>query len=70
MPIYEYDCDDCQEPFELFIRSMSAKVNPVCPKCGGDAARAEKKVTAASALGIGGDGLARGSSSAACAPSG
>lgn len=68
MPIYEYYCEDCKEPFELFIRSMNAKVNAICPTCGGE--HVEKEVTAAAALGVGGDGLSLGSSASACAPSG
>lgn len=69
MPIYEYYCDDCKEPFEVFVRSMTAKVEPVCPTCGG--VHVEKEVTAPSALGMGGDGVSLGASSASsCAPSG
>jgi putative FmdB family regulatory protein len=68
MPIYEYHCDDCKESFEVFVRSMNAKVNAVCPKCGSE--HVEKEVSAASALGLGGDGLSLGSSASACAPSG
>ncbi len=67
MPIYAYYCEDCKEPFELFVRSMSAKIEAVCPKCG--TARVEKEVTAASALGMGGESSFA-SSSASCAPSG
>ncbi len=67
MPIYEYYCDDCKEPFEVFVRSMNARVDAVCPTCGGD--HVAKEVTAASALGLGGDGFSFGSASA-CAPSG
>ncbi|MDE3090622.1 MAG: zinc ribbon domain-containing protein, partial [Chloroflexota bacterium] len=44
MPIYAYHCDDCKEPFELFVRSVSAPVQAVCPKCG--SAHTEKEVTA------------------------
>ena len=67
MPIYAYYCEDCQEPFELFVRSITAKVEAVCPTCGGK--HVEKEVTAASALG-GSDGFSLGSSSSSCAPSG
>ncbi|MBM3128418.1 MAG: zinc ribbon domain-containing protein [Chloroflexi bacterium] len=63
MPIYEYYCDDCKKPFEVFVRSISAPVTPVCPACGGR--HVEKEATAASAI-----GLSNAASSASCAPSG
>lgn len=68
MPIYEYYCDDCQEPFEVFVRSISTRVEPVCPKCG--SVHVEKEVSAAAALGMGGDGFSLGASASSCAPSG
>ncbi len=66
MPIYEYHCDDCKEPFELFVRSVSAPVQAVCPKCGSE--HAEKEVTAFATVGASAAGMAL--SSASCAPSG
>ena len=35
MPIYEYTCQDCGSQFEKFVRSITAKVEPQCPQCGG-----------------------------------
>ncbi len=32
MPIYEFNCNDCEHPFEELVFSRSEKV--VCPKCG------------------------------------
>ena len=66
MPIYEYRCDDCQEPFELFVRSVSHPPKAVCPQCGSE--HVEKAVSAVSTLG----GITNSFSSAAsgCAPSG
>ncbi|MCL4395346.1 MAG: zinc ribbon domain-containing protein [Chloroflexi bacterium] len=66
MPIYAYHCKDCEEPFELFVRSVSATVQPVCPKCGSE--HVAKEVSAVSTVGAGGGGGAP--SAAACAPSG
>ena len=34
MPIYEYRCQDCRKRVSVFVRSMSATVNPVCEHCG------------------------------------
>ncbi len=66
MPIYEYHCDGCKEPFELFVRSVSAPAQVVCPKCG--SALTEKKVMAFATVGASVSNFA--SSSASCAPSG
>lgn len=33
MPIYEYLCEDCNEKFEVLVRS-STKPDLVCPVCG------------------------------------
>ena len=68
MPIYEYYCGDCKEPFEIFVRSMSAKIEAACPKCGGQ--HVQKEVSAAAALGIGGEGAMLGAAASSCAPSG
>jgi putative FmdB family regulatory protein len=49
MPVYEYRCEDCNERFELFVRSSSQKMNPSCPKCGSHRVR-----KAISLFGVGG----------------
>jgi putative FmdB family regulatory protein len=64
MPIYEYRCEECDEDFELFVRSASQKANPVCPKCGSK--RVKKAV---SLFGVGGTGKSQ-PSTASCGPSG
>ena len=33
MPIYEYVCEQCNEPFEKLV--MKSRETVVCPKCGG-----------------------------------
>ena len=63
MPIYEYYCDDCEKPFDVFVRSVNPSVKLVCPDCGGE--HVEKQATAARAVGLGTT-----STAAACAPSG
>ena len=35
MPIYEYTCRDCSAQFEMWVRSMTAANEVVCPECGG-----------------------------------
>ena len=49
MPIYEYRCEECDEPFEVFVRSSSQQTQLTCPKCGG-----QKVKKAVSLFGIGG----------------
>ncbi|MFC2072725.1 zinc ribbon domain-containing protein [Chloroflexota bacterium] len=57
MPIYEYECENCGERFEL-RRSISDNDNEIrCPKCG---AKKPRRVFSM---------FATGSSSVACAPS-
>jgi putative FmdB family regulatory protein len=34
MPIYEYRCSDCRRRSSVFVRSMSATVEPACEHCG------------------------------------
>lgn len=67
MPIYEYQCDDCKEPFEVFVRSSSAKVQAVCPKCGSE--HTEKQVAAFATVGATAGGFTS-SAASSCAPSG
>ena len=33
MPIYEYECVECGQHFDKFVRSISAAVNVECPEC-------------------------------------
>jgi putative FmdB family regulatory protein len=35
MPIYEYQCADCNRRVSIFFRSMSTTVDPRCPHCDG-----------------------------------
>ena len=40
MPIYEYRCQACDHKASFFVRSVSKKVDAVCPQCGsGDMSR-------------------------------
>ena len=64
MPIYEYRCDECDEKFELFVRSATQKAVPTCPKCGSNKAR--KNI---SLFGVGGTSANTQVSAASCAPS-
>ena len=64
MPIYEYTCETCGAPFEVFVRSISKAVEPKCPVCGSTNAR--KGVSAAA---VAGAPAGSGGSSVDCGPS-
>ena len=34
MPIYQYDCDGCDQRVEVLHRSASSAGDPACPECG------------------------------------
>jgi putative FmdB family regulatory protein len=34
MPVYEFECKTCGEPFDLFVRSMKDMEDLKCPECG------------------------------------
>jgi putative FmdB family regulatory protein len=36
MPIYEYQCRDCQKTFSLLVMNPSSYGQPKCPKCGSE----------------------------------
>ena len=39
MPIYEYECGDCQRRVSLLIRTAADAAAPTCPRCGSTALR-------------------------------
>ena len=43
MPIYEYECTDCGEPFEELVLSISKEVEVNCPTCESDSVK--KKIS-------------------------
>lgn len=43
MPLYEYICNDCGQPFEKMMRFSEANQIPVCPTCSGSDTR--KKIS-------------------------
>jgi putative FmdB family regulatory protein len=64
MPIYEYQCKDCGEEFEKFVRSMNSQEEIICPKCGSSETKKAFSVFGVSS------GQARSSASSSCAPTG
>gem|GEM_PF-217663 len=47
MPIYEYHCRSCHQEFEQLVRTMCAKVDMICPQCGGKEVERKLSVFAA-----------------------
>jgi putative FmdB family regulatory protein len=67
MPLYEYECPDCDTRFDA-LRAMSKADAPItCPKC--DGKHAHRAISLFSA--IGGDGViaGEGASCDSCSPS-
>jgi putative FmdB family regulatory protein len=63
MPIYEFACQSCGEPFEELVWSASEVDEVVCPHCGSQHVR--RKMSAFAAIGGG-----RSSSGGACSTGG
>lgn len=66
MPIYEYQCEQCDEHFEKLVRSSTKTDEITCPKCGSGLVR-----KALSLFGFAGGNKTSGSSSSAgssCGP--
>jgi putative FmdB family regulatory protein len=68
MPIFEFVCKDCEQPFEELIFGFSTD-GVVCPACGSEQVR-KKMSTFASKAGGDGASLSLGSSSAASCSTG
>lgn len=66
MPLYEFDCGKCGEPFEKLVRSTEAVKDVTCPNCG---SRKVKKKLSRFASKVSGSSSAS-ASAAACAPGG
>lgn len=67
MPLYEFQCTECQDDFEELVRS-SAAINEVkCPQCGSEHVR--RKVSLFASKGGGGLSLSA-APAASCGPTG
>lgn len=49
MPLYEYQCESCNEEFEQIVRFSEADLMPTCPACGGQ--QTHKKISISAAIG-------------------
>ncbi len=68
MPLFEFDCVECGEPFEKLVRNSSAEI--VCPACGSGQVK-KKLSTFASKIAGSGSSLSTSAVSApTCSPGG
>lgn len=69
MPLYEYECTDCGERFEVLQRMGEDGHGLTCPRCGAEGPRRKLSTFATSSEGAG--GKTTGGAGAGCgAPSG
>lgn len=68
MPLYEYQCPDCQHSFEKLVRSSAAAEGVTCPTCG--SARPRRKLSTFAVKGSGHSSSAAAQSAPGCAPGG
>ena len=54
MPLYEFQCADCQDDFEELVRSNAAVAEVKCPQCGSQQVRRKLSVFASKVSGGGG----------------
>jgi putative FmdB family regulatory protein len=68
MPLFEFECQKCREPFEELVRNTEAIKDVACPSCGSPKVR--RKLSTFSAKVGGGRQSAALGSAASCAPGG
>ena len=68
MPIFEFICNNCEQPFEELVFGNNIE-DVLCPSCGGDQVR-KKMSTFASKIGGDGASLSLSASSAASCSTG
>lgn len=68
MPIYEYKCIDCEQPFEELVISARVVDTVVCPSC--ESNHVEKKISTFASKIAGGSSLPHSMSSASSCISG
>ncbi len=68
MPLYEFQCTECDTAFEELVRSSAAVSDVKCPTCGGEHIR--RKVSTFASKVCGGGASFASSSASSCAPGG
>jgi len=68
MPLYEYQCQDCEATFDA-LRGMDEADDPItCPKCGSE--RTHRAISLFAAIGESGVVAGGGDACSSCTPSG
>jgi putative FmdB family regulatory protein len=65
MPLYEFQCAECDRPFEELVRTSAAIAEVKCPECGSEHVRRKVSLFASKA-----SGGASTTSASSCAPTG
>lgn len=68
MPIFEFVCSDCSQPFEELVRSSSAVSEVVCPTC--HSPNIKKKISTFASKVAGGGSFSLGSAPASSCSTG
>jgi putative FmdB family regulatory protein len=68
MPIYEFICKECKQPFEKLVRSASLIPTVTCPNCGSHDVQKELSIFATKSSGASNSAFSASASS--CAPGG
>jgi putative FmdB family regulatory protein len=68
MPLYEFQCADCQDDFEELVRSSAAVDEVKCPQCGSQHVR--RKISVFASKSSGGLSFASAPAASSCAPGG
>ena len=63
MPLYEFDCEECEQPFDKLVRMSFSIQEVTCPTCGSH--KVTKRVSAIAARSSG-EGSFSSASAAAC----
>lgn len=66
MPIFEFVCSDCGQPFEELLRSSSAVDEITCPNCHSEQVRKQISTFASRIAGKSGGSFAPSPSAASC----
>jgi putative FmdB family regulatory protein len=69
MPLFEFVCTDCNQPFEELLRSSSAIADVTCPSCGSPQVK-KKLSTFASKVSGGGSFSLSSSAASSCGTGG
>jgi len=68
MPLFEFVCTDCEQPFEELVLSASSVDGVICPTCGSP--KVQKQISTFASRISGGSSFSLGSSSAASCSTG